>query len=83
MRRRLVFLLVALYIVSCNNNTQIEIEEEIDEIEEIFYLKCGEVSDDGNYFVGCEEMLDTTGLKLYNFVHLLMKNGGLCLMTIK
>jgi len=64
MKKILFMLLIALCIVSCHNNYN---PDEID--DDISYLNCEQVYDNGNYFANCEEMIDTVGLKLYHFVH--------------
>ena len=61
--RYLIFLFVTLCIVSCHNNYN---PDEID--DDISYLNCEQVYDNGNYFANCEEMIDTVGLKLYSFI---------------
>ena len=57
--------LVAMIVVSCSNGNN-PIDE--DDTNETIFLNCEPVFDDGNYFTNYEEILDTTGLKLYPFV---------------
>jgi len=57
--------LVAMIVVSCSNGNN-PIDE--DDTNETIFLNCEPVFDDGNYFTNYEEILDTTGLKLYPFI---------------
>ena len=58
--RNLIVLLVAIYLVSCNNeNTS---------TNDNIFLNCENMLDDGIYFTSCEEVLDISGLKMYPFL---------------
>ena len=63
--RNLTILLVAICFVSCIHDNTIIDENPMDEI---FFLSCEPVFDDGNYFTSCKDILDTSGLKLYPFI---------------
>ena len=56
--KKLMFLFTILLFVSCENNMSSEIKDDLD----------GNVIDDNNIFLNCDQLLDMSDLKLYSFV---------------